>query len=490
MKRILIFYLSLLLLSDLGWNKLKYVRGSPLVQMPNLIFLGITGNMNLTLNWNGSQDTSSTNPTMKVKGPVKSCPKCKNRTRSNTNNKRRTGTLVQSTFLYGCFSKTEEYTLYEANLTSSNKCKNRTCPARSRVRKTQVNVCWNVRRQLRVVEFILGVLAILLNFVVLTTVALARSLRKSVSFFLVAHLAFCDILLGVYAVGIGIGHAIETKAGFLLWAEKYCTYFGSMFILNQVVGVITAILVTCERYLAIVFCMNPGLKLRRKTALLILLVSWVLAIALCVSVQIFDGKDVDRNEMCLITRNSSKISRIFLSEILLIVVGVIYLLIFAMYVHIFIEVRRSSRNAGIRRESRLARRIGIVVLSSMVLFVLPNIYLAVFIIRGGGVFSYAVLNKILLWWLPPMCLLTNSCINPCFFAYRNDTFMKQLKQQLQCCFQKPDLNSRKLPGSTGNVISKNDDLMNSSQLTITETIELHSFAQSASNGSRKLCNSS
>ena len=396
--------------------------------MPNLEHVNTSGNVNFNFNWSRPQNKSTVAPTTSgtrgSRPPTKNCCTTARRmlTRARTSD-----VITTSSALSGCFYKMEERQLFHGHVASAV-CRNRNCSSWVKVRTTRSNICWDLRRKLRFVELVLGVAALLLNLAVLVTVSLSPNLRKSVSFALVAHLAFCDILLSIYSLGLARGHSFQTRTEFFQWRDKFCPFFRSVFILNQVVGVITATLTTLERYFAIVFCMNPDVRLRRKPAAVSLLVTWTAGIGSCIAVQMFDAAKRADSEMCLIYRNSSKVSRLFLSEILLFIVGLIYILIFAMYVHIYVAVRRCTRDAGINRESKLARRIGLIVLSSTILFVVPNVLLAVFIVRGGGLFTQAVLNKTLLWWLPPMLLVVNSCMNPCFFGFRNDMFVQHLKR--------------------------------------------------------------
>ena len=136
--------------------------------------------------------------------------------------------------------------------------------------------------------------------------------------------------------------------------------------------------------------------------------------------------------MCLIIRNPDLISTMFISELLLLVLVFIYFVVVLLYLHIFIVVRKSARNLGVRRESRLAKRISVIVLTSLVFFAAPNFSLAWFTFWGGGVFDDARFNRTLLWWLPPVCLVTNACLNPCLFAFKNDKFLKAVRKKRSC----------------------------------------------------------
>ena len=312
------------------------------------------------------------------------------------------------------------------------KLKNCTVPVvivnRTKTVTTRFNICWDVTNKLRPMLFILGTGAILSNLVVITTVTWTRNLRRCSPFLLVSAMAFCDFLVGIYSFGIAFGHGLDTDA-FKAWKNTHCSLFRSMFIFAEVVGSLTSLLMTIERYLAIVFCMRPSIRLGRKAIRISLVLFWIAGIAAAVLVQMLDTRNNQKTgNMCLIYRNSNKISTVYISELLLLFLVFAYLLVAMLYFHIFIAVRKSARNAGVLRESTLAKRIGAIVLTSFVFFAAPNFTLAWFIFSGGGVFEDAKTNRTLLWWLPPVCLVVNACLNPWLFAFKNDKFVRALRK--------------------------------------------------------------
>ena len=294
------------------------------------------------------------------------------------------------------------------------------------------NICWDVTYKLRPLLFVLGTGAILSNLVVFTTVMRAKSLRKRSPFLLVSEMTFCDLLVGIYSVGMAFGHGHDFDE-FKTWKRSYCPLFRNLFIVAEVVGSLTSLLMTIERYMAVVFCMRPNVRLGRKAMATSLVLFWIAGATAAALVQILDAKDNQKiGQMCLIYRNRSLISTVFVSELLLLFLVLFYFVVVVLYVHIFIVVRKSARNLGVQRESRLAKRISVIVLTSFVFFAAPNFSLAWFIFWGGNVFDDARFNRTLLWWLPPVCLVVNSCLNPCLFAFKNDKFVKALRKKRGC----------------------------------------------------------
>lgn len=297
---------------------------------------------------------------------------------------------------------------------------------KNKIVTTRSNICWIVINKLRPTLFILGSIAMVLNITVLGTVLRVGSLRKSPPFLLVSHLGFCDTLVGIYSMGIALGHGFSFKE-FNDWKEIYCPALRSIFIFAEVTGSLTSLLMTAERYLAIVFCMKPAARLGHKVIAAALAFAWIAGASSATVVQMLDKRNNQTDgQMCLIIRNTFKTSTIYASELILLVLVFLYFVVVVLYFHIFIVVRRSARNMGVLRESRLAKRISAIVLSSFFFFAAPNCTTVSFIFRGGNVFEDARLNKTIIWWLPPVCLVVNACLDPCLFAFRNEKFFRAL----------------------------------------------------------------
>ena len=313
------------------------------------------------------------------------------------------------------------------------------CTVRLVIRNTtrtvvsKFNICWDITNKLHPLLFVLGIGAILPNFLVFTTVLRAKNLRRRSPFLLVSEMAFCDLLVGIYSIGMAFGHG-HSADEFKTWRKTFCPIFRNLFIVAEVVGSLTSLLMTIERYMAVVFCMRPSLRLGRKAMAISLVLFWIAGATSAALVQIFDTEKTKKpaGQMCLIIRNPNLISTVFISELLLLILVFIYFVVVVLYLHIFIVVRKSARNLGVRRESRLAKRISVIVLTSFVFFAAPNFSLAWFTFWGGGVFDDARFNRTLLWWLPPVCLVTNACLNPCLFAFKNDKFLKALRKKRSC----------------------------------------------------------
>ncbi|KAK3753400.1 hypothetical protein QZH41_006411 [Actinostola sp. cb2023] len=311
---------------------------------------------------------------------------------------------------------------------------NKTCEFRltslSKLRKAWRNKCWEVLLTTRYLEYFLAAVAIATNFIVVIVTASSKSLRESTAFLLIAQMALCDVFMGVYAAGIARGHRLAGNALlFPQWRRVTCPYFRSIFTIAQFMDVSTCFLVTLERYLAIVFSMRPFVRLEKLPAACLSVLFCVIAGTLCALIQIIDRGQITDNFMCLLIRDFEKSSSLHVSQFVLLITTVWYLIIIAMYLHIYIYVKKSRKDTGVQghRDSKLARIIGLVILSNVVFFVIPNLTIIVMTIGSFYFRTSAAANSTVRRWLPPMCLVFNSCINPFLFAFRNDKFQAALR---------------------------------------------------------------
>ena len=94
---------------------------------------------------------------------------------------------------------------------------------------------------------------------------------------LVCNMAVSDILNSFYTVSIVIARKVPYLR-YLIFMGIFCKFVWFIWSLGQFALITTTLLLTVERYLAIVFVMNPDRKLRSGRALRCIAVSWILAI--------------------------------------------------------------------------------------------------------------------------------------------------------------------------------------------------------------------
>ena len=245
------------------------------------------------------------------------------------------------------------------------------CLNRKEQNVTQKDSCWDLKQRLSWGQLVLGIVSGCLNLIVVVNILFTKSLRHNVSLVLVSNLALGDTLSCIYSVitaSIVVSNSYEDLHYFY---HRACSKVGPLFLLGQVTSAFTSLALTIERYLCIVFSMKPDIRLTPRLASLTIAFNWCFAVC-TMSVAIYFDLYFN-NHFCLPIGFSKLYSPTVLSYTLFFVISLVtfYLLTIPLYVHIYIVVKRSSQQKGVKRESALAKRIGILVGSNLVFFFAP-----------------------------------------------------------------------------------------------------------------------
>ena len=305
-------------------------------------------------------------------------------------------------------------------------------------------------RKLFYIEYVFGVVAVVLNIVVGYISFGSRSLRKSTSFILIGNIGICDVMMGVYSVLIGRFTVYEfivnegEYAGMDVFVNVYCTIMGVIFTTVQITSVTTSFLATLERYLSIIHCMNPEVRLRKPVALWCLAGIWCVAIGYSL-LPVFQvgGLRYHGEFTCMMpfidgpeTWNTSIIGLAVASLLV-----VFYLISFALYIHIYLHVKKTRVSAGVKRKASLAKNISLMVFTNFLFFVIPMVCTLLFVYHNEELldaFKVDTLGElqiyfIMLSWLPVVFLSFNSCLNPFLCAFRHPKFRRELKTYANKC---------------------------------------------------------
>jgi len=291
------------------------------------------------------------------------------------------------------------------------------------------NLCWPTLLIAITCISVVAVLTALLNLVVFVTILSSRALRKNVSMLFVCNLAVSDFLIDVYIVCIGIYWNSAPFSYLHDNSERNCLKIGFLWMLGQSSAVSTSLLLTVERYLVIVYTMNPDLRISRRMAVILLVMVWLVAFFftgfalyynlysqsfLCVPIAI-----------ALIRTNPVFVFTVVVASLTILS----YLIIFILYFHIYINAKRTAQTAGFKRESKLAKRVALIVFTNVFLFVLPLVLSSVAAAMGSHVLSNAARGQ-LTHTMPGLSVCLNSLLNPLLYAYRTELFMEVLKKKV------------------------------------------------------------
>ncbi|EDO31869.1 predicted protein [Nematostella vectensis] len=188
-------------------------------------------------------------------------------------------------------------------------------------------------------------------------------------------------------------------------------------------------IMTIERYLAVVFCLQPDIRLFTPIAhgfiAVIFFLSFVFAI---LPFTVLKGIYVPDSHCTPVSEPTSEVI-----EYMMIPGGlafILYFLTFPLYVHMYLYVTKSSQAMGIQREGKVARRIALIVFSNMAFFFLPIVLLLLVNLSDLGELMTDVEKDIFWKTFSYICFAVNACLNPVLFAFRNEKFRNTLRQQL------------------------------------------------------------
>ncbi|KAL9988480.1 hypothetical protein ACROYT_G002930 [Oculina patagonica] len=298
-------------------------------------------------------------------------------------------------------------------------------------------------RKLFYIEYILGAIAVVLNLVVIFISFGGRSLRKSTSFILIGNIGICDVIMGVYSVLIARYNVYEfivnenEYPGMDVFVNDYCTIMGAIFTTAQITSVSSSFLATLERYLSIVYCMNPEARLRKTVALWCLAGIWSVSIGYSLlAVFQVGGLRYHGEFTCMMPfvngpeLTDTSITGLAVASFLVL----LYLISIALYVHIFLYVKKTETTAGVKRKAALAKNISLMVCTNFVFFIIPITCTLLFVYKYKQLMEAFKVDSlrglklyfIMLSWLPVVFLSFNSCLNPFLCAFRHPKFRKEL----------------------------------------------------------------
>ncbi|KAK5853247.1 hypothetical protein PBY51_007052 [Eleginops maclovinus] len=289
---------------------------------------------------------------------------------------------------------------------------------------------------LRVSVWFVSLLAVLGNVVVLL-VLLTSHYKLSVSRFLMCHLAFADLCMGIYLLLIAsvdlhtraeyFNHAIDWQTG------PGCGLAGFFTVFASELSVYTLTVITLERWYAITFAMRLDRKLRLHHAAAVMLGGWIFCLLLAL-LPLVGVSSYQKVSICLPMDTQSTVSQIFI--LLVLVLNILaFLVICACYFKIYCAVHNPHYRSG-SKDTNIAKRMAVLIFTDF-LCMAPISFYAMSAVLDRPLITVSN-SKILLVLFYPL----NSCANPFLYAiftkaFRGDIFI--LLSKVGLCQQRAQL---------------------------------------------------
>ncbi|XP_019713594.1 thyrotropin receptor [Hippocampus comes] len=275
---------------------------------------------------------------------------------------------------------------------------------------------------LRASVWFVSLLAVLGNAAVLL-VLLTSHYKLSVSRFLMCHLAFADLCMGIYLLLIAsvdlhtraeyFNHAIDWQTG------PGCALAGFFTVFASELSVYTLTVITLERWYAITFAMRLDRKLHLHHAAAVMLGGWIFCLLLAL-LPLVGVSSYQKVSICLPMDIQTTEALVYVISVLVLNV-MAFLVICACYIKIYCTVHNPQYRSG-SKDTNIAKRMAVLIFTDF-LCMAPISFYAMSAVLDQPLITVSN-SKILLVLFYPL----NSCANPFLYAiftkaFRGDVFI-------------------------------------------------------------------
>ena len=299
-----------------------------------------------------------------------------------------------------------------------------------------------------------GSMALLVNLTVVLFVLFNKSLRGDLTVRLILNIAVCDVLIGLVTIlyarfhydsvlvryledSLRENNAKDGAYGYDREWQKFQNIMGPILTSAVTSEVFGSFILMLEKFLKIVFAMKPELRVGRRTALMFLMFSWILSVTFGV-LPVFEVGNMKYTEEYSVTplpadaaANGNHTFR--LAAGLQIALLMIQFVSFVLYVPIFAVVKKSGANVGVRREGTLAKKIALLIFTSLIFFTVPVI-MAAFqnqiadkVSMGRYTFQEFQWLRFVGMMFPMFCLSLSALLNPFLYAVRHPKIIRKMR---------------------------------------------------------------
>ncbi|XP_065364547.1 lutropin-choriogonadotropic hormone receptor [Calliphora vicina] len=316
-----------------------------------------------------------------------------------------------------------------------------------------LNPCEDVMgyQWLRTSVWIVVGLAVIGNVAVLVVILSIKAETPSVPRFLMCHLAFADLCLGLYLLLIASIDA-HSMGEYFNYAYDWqygagCKVAGFLTVFASHLSVFTLTVITIERWLAITHAMYLNHRIKIRPAAYIMIGGWIYSVVMSL-LPLFGISNYSSTSICLPMENRDPFDTVYLVAIMGLN-GSAFFIIAICYGQIYLSLGEETRHAhsNSRGEMSVAKKMALLVFTNFACWA-PIAFFALTALAGYPLINVTK-SKILLVFFYPL----NSCADPYLYAiltsqYRQDLYTLLAKFGL--CKQKAlkYKNSISFPGTT------------------------------------------
>ncbi|XP_037609909.1 follicle-stimulating hormone receptor [Sebastes umbrosus] len=271
---------------------------------------------------------------------------------------------------------------------------------------------------LRVLIWIISILALLGNAAVLLVLLGSRS-KLTVPRFLMCHLAFSDLCMGIYLVviatvdmltrGLYYNYAIDWQTGLGCSAAGFFTVFASE------LSVFTLTAITLERWHTITHALRLDRKLRLRHACIIMTAGWIFS-SIAALLPTVGVSSYSKVSICLPMDVESAGAQVYVVSLLLLNI-LAFFCVCGCYLSIYLTVHNPS-SAPAHADTRVAQRMAILIFTDF-LCMAPISFFAVSAALKLPLITVSDAKLLLVLFFP-----INSCSNPFLYAFFTRTFRR------------------------------------------------------------------
>ena len=313
--------------------------------------------------------------------------------------------------------------------------------------------------------------AIVLNLTVIALISTSKELRRNTALSLILNMAVCDIFMGLWCIltaACNIYYDSEAEVVTATYTDHrpdkssfvlMCPYMTFIFGVTQITSVMTSLYLTVERYLVIVYCMKPDIRITQRMAVICVCATWLMTIGYK-TYGVFFLSEKEQSFLnyinfflCTASGHLFPVDGFQITIVgnrlvpLSVFLGGFYVLIFfctiPLYIHMYIVVRKSSTQMGVKREGALARKLALLVVTNLLFSTIPLTLAPLFsswevqisYLFSSETHSSARAFRICSVWLPVLLLCLNCCLNPFLLAFRHHLLKKRFRKLVQKLLQ-------------------------------------------------------